>query len=326
MKASALILAAVLISLLAFPTPTRATWSSDFDPLFAELQSRASVLGSSTDKTEQTQFRAVTKSIAALTKAADALDDDLKTAGKVSGILQKAFADEFPAGNAAAASVTFSNSLGTIFSQLFDDLQGRVQVELDELARLANTMPEGGKRMAAESAHTSAQALFDTGANDYRTRSKNLLASLRATHAGEGIAFSVLSDSVITEFNGSDWRSGLTTGRYLGNSGSISVWGSTGSSSVIGIYLTVPANFRGVGVYPANGYLLQYEAAPYPPYVHRVRYDFSDGTFAINSFDLKGKDASGTFTFVCGAGTASNGTFCIGHMEIYLKGTAAANR
>src|SRR5437762_1773344 len=94
-KARILLLIAGLASLLTLPTQTRATWSPDFEPLLTELESRALTLGNSTDRTEQKQFRAVAKSVGALNNVADSLEDDLKTAGKIAGSLEKAFPEEF---------------------------------------------------------------------------------------------------------------------------------------------------------------------------------------------------------------------------------------
>src|SRR5439155_1321278 len=154
-----------------------------------------------------------------LNKHSNSLKNDLKAIAKVAGALQRTFPDEFLV---SAESLSFSNSFGNIFAALFGGLHNQVQIELDELGRLVDTMNAGAKKTGAQIQYQISQSDLAAEDSDYRLLSKYLLAALRATHAGEQIAFSGLSDSVTTEINGSGWVANLVGARYYGNTGSIS--------------------------------------------------------------------------------------------------------
>src|SRR5690349_7414746 len=94
----------VIFAVLAFgPPASRATpFTSHFDDLISDLQTRAGALSNSTDKAEQSQYKAIVKVLATLeAKDSTSLDTDIKNLGKIAKSLIKAFPTDFPSGSLA---------------------------------------------------------------------------------------------------------------------------------------------------------------------------------------------------------------------------------
>ena len=188
--ASALLLLALGSALSA------ASFTGALDNLAEELAFRRDNDFTGTlDKTQKKQKAAVLKSLKQLDRPADDLGDDLKTAGKVAKLLEKAYTEEF-----AAPGILLT--LGGLTDAALD--------ALDEEVGAFRASVEEGLAALSGSALAKAQALLDKADAE---REASLLATTRAARAkGLAKAWSLLSKAmkIIEKAGGGPGAEGLT--------------------------------------------------------------------------------------------------------------------
>ena len=86
----------LIIGLLACYAPTAgaAPFTSNFDDLIADLQTRAAALSNSVDKTQQKQFKTIEKVLTTLNKSTS-VATDVKNLGSAAKTLIKAFPTDY---------------------------------------------------------------------------------------------------------------------------------------------------------------------------------------------------------------------------------------
>ena len=87
---------AVIVGLVAVYAPRAgaAPFTSNFDDLIADLQTRAAALSNSTDKAEEKEYKTIEKVLSTLNKSTS-LTTDIKNLGSVSKTLIKAFPTDY---------------------------------------------------------------------------------------------------------------------------------------------------------------------------------------------------------------------------------------
>jgi hypothetical protein len=168
-----------------------APFTAAFDGLRADLEfSRDNDFGEGLDKVLKKQQKAVLKSLAALQKPADDLADDLRTAGKVSKTLDKAFPNEFfpPPGLVLLAGESFPASLADALSAL----EGLVVDGVSALgARLEGLSPKGAAAVTGAVAAANAALGVDDASRAERAKNlskawKQVLTGTKAADRDDG--------------------------------------------------------------------------------------------------------------------------------------------
>ncbi len=180
--------------------------TEDFAPLRAELvQRRDNDFAGTLDKATKKQQKAVQKSLAALDKKADDLADDVKTASKVSGLLSKAYREEF------SVTINKVENVAFLLGQLTESLTARVEAEQQLVeARAEFTTGKSAKAVAAKA--RAARKKLDAAAALHAAdpkRLKALTAAAKAAAQGAAAADKAVAksgeDSIVMAVDGVAW-------------------------------------------------------------------------------------------------------------------------
>ena len=319
--------AAITVGVLMVSTSrSQAAFTDNFDSLLTELQDRSLALSNSTDKIEQKQFKAVNKVIAGINKPATSLATDLKTAVKVAKSLQKAFPTEFPS-IAAVATLSFSNNLSDLLTNVFDDILSDIVDSLDQLITTVNNLPPSSAKDKALAAIAQAQvALAQAGvALDFKSFVKALTSALKAIANGQKAAASaggggggtndVLTATIIIGGTNYNWSAATGIAEYSPTS--VPSLDIAGGDGVFSVNSTICSNFTGAvgdyalgsgcpcGVVQFNGFIF---------------YSAVEGTLHIASFSTGTTSLSGTFAYSASDGTTTitvtNGIFDLHNLQV----------
>jgi hypothetical protein len=293
---------ALVAGAFVFQTSTAkaAPYTPYFDDLITELQSRSAALSNSTDKVEQKQYKACQKALKTfLGKDSTSLATDLKNVGKVAKTLAKAFPEEFnpPVATASAITIiTLPDLLDNAYNEFYTDVVNLLEGIQTALAAL----PASSCKTAALEIVDDIQAILDeaAAAPDFATAVKTLskglktvakadAAVLKATDCNTGGGGSIgkgLSCSV----NGNSFSALAAIGNYLNITGQFTVSGVTTERAVTVIVFGV----TGPGTYPIGGGSQVQEVMSNETWAGN-----ETGTVTINTWDLAGGKASGTFEF-----------------------------
>jgi hypothetical protein len=302
----------VCVLALGLAAQAQAAYSDSFNALRVELVSRAAVLSSSDDKVEIKQSKVCLKAIAAIDKSST-LANDVKTAGKVTKSLAKAFPSEF--GVSTLASITFSNNLHVLVTGVFNNLANDVHSGLDDLQTAINGMPAGTARNSAQSVHDAAEDLLDSGSSsDLLSFVKSLTTALKdvtkgtkivnnGSGGGGGGGGGVGNATLKCSIDGKSFTAFGAGGTYVSITGEIDVLGATAQK---GVNVTT-FNVTSTGTYPAEAGCYVVDLSSGITYGNNVT-----GTVTITTFDTVHKKAIGTFSFSADQSTPPGS----GHVDV----------
>ena len=245
------LIVSVLVALVAVIVPgAQAAFTSNFDALLTELQSRSTALTGSPDKTEQKEKKAADKIIAKINKPATTLAADVKTAGSIAKSLPKAFPSEFP-----TASVVFSNNLSVLLGDVFDGLTSDVTDQFTSLQNTVNALPDGKAKNKALASVAKAQVALDgTNSTDFVAVGKSLAGALKSITSGLKAANSggggggVCTSSTITmtvSNEGPEWHSTTANSSFNPATGDFTLGAIRGTAT--------PLDALAIGLFPVTG-------------------------------------------------------------------------
>ena len=315
----------LIAGLLLFAVPrsqAAGPFTDNFTGLLAELQLRAAVLSTSTNKIEKSQWKACTKAITALKKDSTSLVTDLKTAGAVAKILTKAFPSEFTATTKLdVRSLTFTNDLSILMDQVFTYFNGDVTAALKALADVVKALPDGTVKTNAMALITlSQQQIIDAAASgDYTSLVTDLGTALKDIAKGVKLTTPKSSGgngfALTAKIDGLAWSAdnGGGGGQFTQSTGEFVVSGNRSSNPNSALSVYVISGVTGVGTY-TTGVLGTYTVYP-------INYYITSGVVTITTLDIANHKASGTFSFSATDGatvtvTGTTGTFNITDLTV----------
>jgi hypothetical protein len=255
---------AVIVGLLATSAPHAGAvpFTSNFDDLIADLQTRAGALSNSVDKTQQKQFKTIEKVLSTLNKSTS-LTTDIKNLGSATKTLFKAFPTDYtPPGS----------SLLTNTETALDGLIDNVQTLINTTETNASALTASCKIKAQASVDT-AQTQLDAAAaaTDFPTAVKLL---------GTALKTELKADKAVTKCN----SQGSGGGGGGGGGGGTGVGGSV-SATISG---AINANFSNSGSF---GFAV---TALYQP-VNIIKITAGDSAF--NSINIVVDNVTGQGTY-----------------------------
>jgi hypothetical protein len=302
-------IAGIVALVTVLNTPVKAAFTDNFDVLRNELSARSAALSSSPDKAELKKKKTCDKVIATIDKSTS-LSGDIKTAGKISKSLAKAFPDEFSVTTLAA--VTFSNNLPALISGVFSGFVDGVGAQLDDLQATIDGLPAGSAKEKSQELHDAAEAFLtqDGGTLDFTLATKSLTSALKdvlkgvkATTSGNGGGGSVGNATLKCSIDGKSFTALGAGGTYVSLTGQFDVLGGTAQK---GVNVTV-YNVTGPGTYPAEPGCYVLDLSSVTTYGNNVT-----GTVTFTTLDFGTKKAIGTFSFSADQSTPPGS----GHVDV----------
>jgi hypothetical protein len=316
-----LLLAAIALMSLA-PMRARAAFTSYFDPLLQELQSRSATLTNKADKLQRKQKKAADMCIRIINKNTNSLRGDITAAGAVSRLLTKNFSGEF---SATVKGLTVVTNLETLLEGAFTSLQSDVVGTIDDLTALINGLADGKAKTRALSQFTAATNKLATIQNDtdFSTWSKLLASGLKSALSGINIAAKAGGGSTGSPKFTATVSIGGTNINFVADSFGAE-WVQTSGILDIGGMRTGVGNFSvpivsgftgATGTYPLGG------AGSYQPAGTFTFYILQSGTLNITSFNAANHSLSAMFSFTAtndagGLVTVNNGMVSVNNLTV----------
>ncbi len=316
----AAVVAAVALAAVA-STALAHSFSGHLVPLEDELALRRDEdFGGTLDSVAKKRLKAVVKSLALIEKEADDLGDDLKTAGKVSGLLEKVYGEEI--------TLTAKENLGSLLSDLAASLRSDVANGISALeGRIPGLSAKGAVKVqkAVDKANAAAEGAgaFLPGKTFYKALAKAYKSTAKGVKAADKDSGGGGASSLSMNIGSFAFTGGPDTKIEIhGSNDAMQVSASApGPGGTWYLYVYVP------GVTAADTYAL--DAGGVTAFVNFVpdsgdptQYDaLPGGTLTVTTFDPPNRVA-GTFAFPANNASAgptavSGGTFDITAIETY---------
>ena len=315
---------ALLACTVLVVSPVRASpFTSHFDDLGGELAARRDGdLSGELDKASKQQLKAVLKCLKLLDKDADDLGDDLKTLGKLGGLLEKAFPDEFQDAEApltfgalvSDAAVALDQDVGAALASLLgglDALSGKAAAKVQAL---------GDKALAALDVVTTplpAKPFAKSRAKAWKFIKKgNKVAAKDQGGGGGGVS------SISMELEGTPLTGDASTKIEVHKSGNVLQVSSAFPDGDTTYYLYIYIEgVTGTGTFPLVGGSTTAFVNCVPNVGDGTIYTASAGSLEVTSYDKK-KRIVGSFSFTATHQSAGSlaieaGAFDITNIELY---------
>ncbi|HTS17279.1 MAG TPA: hypothetical protein VMP11_06890 [Verrucomicrobiae bacterium] len=306
------------VSVFRAPRVGAAPFTSNFDDLIADLQSRATVLSNSTGKVQQQQFKTIEKVLKTLDgKNSTSLATDIQNLGNVSKTLIKAFPTDYtPPGS----------SLLTNTDTALDGLLNDVQATINTTQSNADLLATSTCKTKAQSSINTAQSQLDaaSSATDIPTEAKLLGTALKTElKAEKAVAKCPLGGTGGGGTNTNDFVEATITGDFA-NSFRSSLLPPVATVGDLGVLVNIGAgepDFGGTAmsievrnVTTTNTYPIDLSSDLHRNSPSNTFY-VTEGEITFTTFDLTNRLLAGTFDYTAtnsvqgGMITVTNGVF-----------------
>jgi hypothetical protein len=320
---------ALIVGLVAFCAPRAgaAPFTSNFDNLIADLQSRAAALSNSTDKVEKKEFKTIEKVLGTLNKSSS-LTTDIKNLGSVSKTLIKAFPTDYtPPGSSLLTNTE------TALDGLIDDVQTSINTTQTNASDLTASCATKAQ-MSVDAAQTDLNNA--SAATDFPTAAKLLGTALKTELKAEtAVAKCALKGTGNGgETNTNDFVTATISGDF-DNSFQSSVLPPVATVADLGFLISIEAGEPAFGgtamdlevmnVTGTNTYPIQTDSD-----LHRNNpsntFFVVEGELTFTTYDLTNRMLEGTFNYTAtnsaqgGGITVTNGVFHLTDVQ-FVGGT-----
>jgi hypothetical protein len=266
-----------------------APFTSHFDDLIADLNTRANALSNSTDKVEQKQFKTIGKVLKQLNgKASTSLAADIKNLGSVAKALFKSFPTDFtPPGG----------SLDTNLETAVEGFASDVQTQIDATKSNVDALAISSCKLKTQATLDTAQTQLDAAeaALDFSTASKLLGSALKTASKAASSAAKCNSQGGGGGGGGSSSFSCMISGAAndnfsaaTGNGFVLAQWNNTTLTHSMTLYADL---VDGPGTYPIDF------AATVVQYNPLMTFFGAAGTITFTTADFTSKKLVGSFAF-----------------------------